>query len=185
MSLGVDATIFLAKSGAIGLGCCGSLACVAEAPPAEEAFMRAQPYRSSALGTEHAGATALLDVPAFVPSLGYLRALVVMLVVVFHSLFAYLQHAPPVSPDFAGGERLWRAFLIIDAQRWVLGWPIVIINDTFFMSLMFLLSGLFVSQSVLRLLPRGPEAGGACLIRRANAGRSMFRTLPAAGFVPL
>ena len=116
--------------------------------------MRAWVYRSSALVTEPAGATAPLSVaasvPAFVPSLGYLRALIVVLVVVFHSVLAYVSYAPPVSLDFAGGERLWRAFPIVDPQRWALAAPIVIFNDTFFMSLMFLLSGLFVSQSVQR-----------------------------------
>ncbi len=106
--------------------------------------MRVWVYR----GTEPNGAAARVGVPAFVPSLGYLRALIVVLVVVHHSLLAYMQYAPPVSPDFAAGLRAWQAFPIIDAQHWVLALPIVIVNDTFFMSLMFLLSGLFVSQSV-------------------------------------
>ena len=103
--------------------------------------MRARAYRSSAFATERAGATTLLGVPAFVPSLGYLRALIVVLVVVHHSLLAYMQYAPPVSFDFAAGLRAWRGVPIIDTQRWVLALPIVIVNDTFFMSLMFLLSG--------------------------------------------
>ncbi|HJW40712.1 MAG TPA: acyltransferase [Rhizomicrobium sp.] len=79
---------------------------------------------------------------------GYLRAVITFLVVVHHSLIAYV--GAPASHQFAGGAMLWRAFPVVDSAHWAPSGTIVGINDVFFMSLMFLISGLFVSHSVAR-----------------------------------
>jgi len=74
-------------------------------------------------------------------AIDYLRAFVVMLVVAFHSILAYAWVA---NPGF------WPAFPITDAQRW-LGFDILAgFNDVFFMSLLFLVSGVFVWPSIER-----------------------------------
>ena len=88
--------------------------------------------------------------PVFLPSLGYLRAFVVVMVVVHHAVLAYIPGLPAVSHVFLGGLRLWRAFPVIDREHWALAGPIMTFNDAYFMSLMFLLSGLFVCQSIER-----------------------------------
>jgi peptidoglycan/LPS O-acetylase OafA/YrhL len=85
---------------------------------------------------------------AYSVPMGYLRAFVTFLVVVHHSLLAYI--GAPASHQFAGGAMLWRAFPVVDSAHWAPAGAIVGINDTFFMSLMFLISGLFVSHSVAR-----------------------------------
>jgi peptidoglycan/LPS O-acetylase OafA/YrhL len=72
-------------------------------------------------------------------SFDYLRAFVVLLVVLHHSVLAYVVVWPAQSSTF---EILPAP--IVDAQRW-LGFDVfTTFNDTFFMALMFLLSGLFV-----------------------------------------
>jgi len=81
---------------------------------------------------------------------GYLRAFVTFLVVVHHSLVAYMGAVAAPSKQFAGGAMIWRAFPVVDSAHWAPAATIVGINDVFFMSLMFLISGLFVSSSVAR-----------------------------------
>ena len=66
-----------------------------------------------------------------------------------HALLAYHPFAPPVGPNLAAMP-FWRAFPVVDAERWsgatwIVGW-----NDSFFMALMFLLAGLFVWPSLAR-----------------------------------
>ncbi len=82
--------------------------------------------------------------------LGYLRAFVTFLVVAHHSLVAYMGVIAAPSRRFAGGMMLWRAIPVVDRAHWAPASVIVGINDVFFMSLMFLISGLFVSASVAR-----------------------------------
>jgi hypothetical protein len=80
-------------------------------------------------------------------ALGYLRAFITMLVVLHHSVLAYLGN--PVPAQFAGGDMAWRAFPVTDpAHPWALTGIISGFNDVYFMALMFLLSGLFVQQSI-------------------------------------
>jgi len=86
-------------------------------------------------------------------SFDYLRAFIVLLVLLHHSLLAYAVLWPAQSRMF---EILPAP--IVDSQRWA-GFDVVTtFNDTFFMALMFLLSGLFVWPSLER-------KGGAGFLR--------------------
>jgi peptidoglycan/LPS O-acetylase OafA/YrhL len=72
-------------------------------------------------------------------SLDYLRAFIVLLVLLHHSVLAYAVMWPAQPRTFS-----ILPAPIIDPQRWAGFDVLVIFNDTFFMALMFLLSGLFV-----------------------------------------
>jgi fucose 4-O-acetylase-like acetyltransferase len=87
----------------------------------------------------------------------YLRAFITVLVVAHHSVIAYAR----ISPDVAPRHPLhpWLAGIpIADSHRLVSFDLFALFNDTFFMSLMFLLSGLFVWPSLVR-------KGGARFLR--------------------
>ncbi len=77
-------------------------------------------------------------------TIGYLRAVLVVMVVAHHAALAYHPYAPPINATLAMEPRWWQAFPIVDAQRWSGALLLVGFNDIFFMSLMFFLSGLFV-----------------------------------------
>lgn len=83
-------------------------------------------------------------------SIGYLRAFITVLVVAHHAAIAYATFTPPVAPSFTAPPRWWQAFPIVDPQKWVGASTLVGFNDTFFMSLMFFVSGLFVWKSLQR-----------------------------------
>jgi Acyltransferase family len=83
-------------------------------------------------------------------SIGYLRAFITLLVVAHHAAIAYATFAPPVAPSLSAQPRWWQAFPILDSQKWGGASTIVGFNDTFFMSLMFFISGLFVWKSLQR-----------------------------------
>lgn len=83
-------------------------------------------------------------------SIGYLRAFITALVVLHHAAISYATFAPPVAPSLAAQPRWWQAFPIVDAQKWAGAATILGFNDTFFMSLMFFISGLFVWKSLQR-----------------------------------
>ena len=79
-----------------------------------------------------------------------LRAFVVLLVLSFHSVLAYLSFLPPEPVGFDTPPYLWSAIPIIDHQRW-LGFDLFCAwQDVFLMSLFFFLSGLFVWRSLAR-----------------------------------
>jgi hypothetical protein len=83
-------------------------------------------------------------------SIGYLRAFITVLVVAHHAALAYHPFAPPPPASLVAQPRLWQAFPVVDSARWM-GWALLVgFNDVFFMSLMFLLSGLFVWKSLQR-----------------------------------
>ena len=88
--------------------------------------------------------------PSRTVSIDYLRALVVFLVVAFHSMLAYLPLAPAPAQRFVGGLEAWRGIPVVDSQRWAGAGLFIVISDTFFMALMFFLSGLFVWRSLRR-----------------------------------
>jgi peptidoglycan/LPS O-acetylase OafA/YrhL len=96
-----------------------------------------------------AGAAGTEQPPAYNPAMGYLRGFVVFFVVVHHSVLAYMPGIP-APKQFSGGLMLWRAFPVLDPASWALTPLIASFNDSFFMALIFLLSGLFVTGSVGR-----------------------------------
>src|ERR1700730_12072351 len=86
-------------------------------------------------------------------SFDYLRAFIVLLVLLHHSVLAYAVLWPAQPRTFS-----ILPAPIVDPQRWAGFDVLVIFNDTFFMALMFLLSGLFVWPSLER-------KGGARFLR--------------------
>jgi acyltransferase-like protein len=82
-----------------------------------------------------------------------LRAIVILLVLSFHSVLAYLNFLPASPFGFDDPPYLWRAFPIIDPERW-LGFDLFCAwQDVFLMSFFMFLSGLFVWPSLNR---KGP-----------------------------
>jgi hypothetical protein len=82
--------------------------------------------------------------------LGYLRTFVTLLVVAHHALLAYHPYAAPPAASLTTQPRLWMAFPVVDSHRSA-GIDLFIgFNDTFFMSLMFLISGVFAWPSLVR-----------------------------------
>jgi Acyltransferase family len=89
--------------------------------------------------------------------LDYLRAFITVLVVAHHSVLAYAL----ISPNAVSRDPLhpWLAGIPIADSHRLVGFDLfALFNDTFFMSLMFLLSGLFVWPSLAR-------KGGARFLR--------------------
>jgi peptidoglycan/LPS O-acetylase OafA/YrhL len=118
------------------------------ASPSSPALARAPSsgsFATAAATAPEADTTATVHAPA----LGALRAALTLLVVLHHTLLAYHPFAPPVGPTLMAMP-FWRAFPVVDAERWSGATWIVAWNDAFFMALMFLLSGLFVWPSLQR-----------------------------------
>ena len=83
-------------------------------------------------------------------ALGNLRAIVIIIVLAFHSVLPYLASLPPASYRFDSAPYRWLAFPIVDSQRWF-GFDLLCAwQDLSVMALMFFLSGLFVSPSLER-----------------------------------
>ena len=83
-------------------------------------------------------------------ALDNLRAVVILIVLAFHSVLAYVQWIPSKTFDFDEPPYGWRAFPILDSHRWF-GFDVFCAwQDVYLMSLMFLLSGLFVWPSLQR-----------------------------------
>jgi hypothetical protein len=83
-------------------------------------------------------------------SLSNLRAFVILVVLGFHSLLAYLGSLPASRQRFDTAPYDWLAFPIVDSARWF-GFDLFCAwNDVCLMSLMFFLSGLFVWPSLTR-----------------------------------
>ncbi len=91
--------------------------------------------------------------PAMSPSslaLANLRAVVILVVLAFHSVLAYVQFIPVRTAAFDDPPYGWRSFPIVDSHRWF-GFDLFCAwQDVYLMSLMFLLSGLFVWTSLTR-----------------------------------
>src|SRR5215813_8800103 len=83
-------------------------------------------------------------------SIGYLRAFITLLVLAHHAMLAYCPFSPPIAQSLTAQPRWWQAFPVVDAQKWGGFSALVGFNDTFFMSLMFFISGLFVSRGIQR-----------------------------------
>jgi glucan biosynthesis protein C len=79
-----------------------------------------------------------------------LRAVVILIVLAFHSVLPYLASLPPAPYPFDSAPYLWLAFPIVDGQRWF-GFDLFCAwQDVGLMTLMFFLSGLFVPSSLAR-----------------------------------
>ncbi|MGC4042777.1 MAG: acyltransferase [Armatimonas sp.] len=82
--------------------------------------------------------------------LGYLRAFVTLLVLAHHTVIAYLPDVPPLTSSLSKLPLAWSGFPVVDSHKWAPFGLLVFVNDLFFMSLMFFLSGLFVWNSLQR-----------------------------------
>ena len=83
-------------------------------------------------------------------ALDNLRAIVILIVLVFHSALAYVEWTPATSAGFNDPPFAWRAFPMVDSHRWF-GFDLFCASqDVYLMSLLFLLSGLFVWPSLVR-----------------------------------
>jgi glucan biosynthesis protein C len=83
-------------------------------------------------------------------ALNNLRAVVILTVLAFHSVLAYLGSLGPSAFAFDSSPYQWRAFPIVDAHRWF-GFDIICASqDVYLMSLMFFLSALFTWSSLAR-----------------------------------
>lgn len=79
-----------------------------------------------------------------------LRAIVILMVLAFHSVLAYLNFLPPHPFAFDQPPYLWRSFPIVDTARWM-GFDLFCAwLDVFLMSFFLMLSGLFVWPSLER-----------------------------------
>lgn len=85
---------------------------------------------------------------------GALRAFVTLLVIFHHMAMTYHPYAP-APKAFDAQPILWTAFPVVDPQRVGAFGILTLVNDMFFMSLMFFISGLFVADGL-----RAKGAGG-------------------------
>ncbi len=79
--------------------------------------------------------------------IGALRAFVTLLVIAHHTALAYHPYAPPPKA-FDAQPILWTAFPVVDPQTFGGFGILTLVNDMFFMSLMFFISGLFVADGL-------------------------------------
>ena len=83
-------------------------------------------------------------------ALSNLRAVVILIVLAFHSVLAYLASLPAGAYRFDDAPYRWQAIPIVDSQRFF-GFDLFCAwQDVSLMSLMFFLSGLFVPSSLAR-----------------------------------
>jgi hypothetical protein len=79
-----------------------------------------------------------------------LRGLVILIVLAFHSVLPYLRYARSSAVPFDQPPYEWRAFPIVDSQRWF-GFDLFCAwQDVYLMSLMFFLSAVFAWPSLAR-----------------------------------
>jgi fucose 4-O-acetylase-like acetyltransferase len=93
--------------------------------------------------------------------IGALRAFVTLLVIAHHTVLAYTPQPPSVQ-GFSEAPYLWMAFPVRDPQPFAPFGLLTMVNDLFFMSLMFFISGLFVADG-LRAKGDGGFLGGRVL----------------------
>ncbi len=83
-------------------------------------------------------------------ALNNLRGIVIVTVLAFHSVMAYLASLGPAASSFDDAPYKWRTFPIVDSHRW-LGFDVFCAwQDVYLMSLMFFLSALFTWPSLGR-----------------------------------
>lgn len=93
---------------------------------------------------QHEGAVRPSLRPGRNTAIDAMRAFVTLLVLAHHALIAYMPDVPRPAAAFTQPAMLWAAFPIVDSQKFGLFGLLVMINDLFFMALMFFISGLFV-----------------------------------------
>src|SRR6266536_5484636 len=81
-------------------------------------------------------------------ALGNLRSVVILLVIGFHSVLAYLGSNPASPSPFDSPPYKWLSIAIIDKDRWFGFDLFCAFQYVFLMPFMFLLSGLFVWPSL-------------------------------------
>ena len=113
-----------------------------DAPPVAAGPVRTAAPEASAFSSSANPSTSL--------AIGYLRAVITVLVVAHHALLAYNPFVPPPAASLTAQPRFWGAFPVVDSHRWGAGGLLTSFNDMFFMALMFFLSGLFVWASLQR-----------------------------------
>jgi hypothetical protein len=96
--------------------------------------------------------------------IGALRAFVTLLVIAHHAVLTYHPYAPPPKV-FDAPPILWTAFPVVDPQRFGGFGILTLVDDMFFMSLMFFISGLFVADGL-----RARGAGGFLKTRALRLG---------------
>lgn len=96
--------------------------------------------------------------------IGALRAFVTLLVIAHHAVLTYHPYAPPPKA-FDAPPILWTAFPVVDPQKFGGFGILTLVNDIFFMSLMFFISGLFVADGL-----RARGAGGFLKTRALRLG---------------
>ena len=100
-----------------------------------------------------------------------LRAVVIVSVLAFHAMSAYIAFVPAHPFPLDAPPYLWRAFPIVDQQRWF-GFDLFCAwLDVFLMSFFYLLSGLFVWSSLTRKGSGGVSAGPAAAARDCRSRR--------------
>src|SRR5262252_6497300 len=77
-----------------------------------------------------------------------LRGVVIILILAFHSFSAYIVSQPASPGRFDEPPYTWRAFPIIDSERWIGFDLLCAFMFLYLMQLMFFLSGLFVWPSL-------------------------------------
>jgi hypothetical protein len=79
-------------------------------------------------------------------ALNNLRALVILIVLAFHSVLAYLGSLGPAAFPFDSSPYLWRAFPIVDSHRWF-GFDVFCAwQDVYLMALMFFLRPVHLAE---------------------------------------
>lgn len=96
--------------------------------------------------------------------IGALRAFVTLLVVAHHTALTYNAYAP-APKAFDAQPILWTAFPVVDPQKFAPFGLLTLVNDLFFMSLMFFISGVFVANGL-----RAKGAGGFLKSRALRLG---------------
>jgi len=110
----------------------------------------AEALQAGACSAERRPAQRDAQIPKTSQALNNLRGLVILVVLAFHSVSAYLGSTAPTAYAFDKAPFLWSAFPIVDRQRWF-GFDLICAwQDVYVMSLMFFLSALFTAPSLAR-----------------------------------
>ncbi|HVN27349.1 MAG TPA: acyltransferase [Candidatus Binataceae bacterium] len=83
-------------------------------------------------------------------AIGYLRTWTVIMVLAYHTALAYVPGPRVIAGPLTMRPRHWKASAVMDPQRWSGFLIFREFNDTYFMALLFFLSGLFVWNSLRR-----------------------------------